>query len=285
MDFDYGEAFSRNLGWVTKAEQSILRNKCIAIAGLGGVGGSHVLNAARLGVGGLRIADLDEFELANFNRQAGASIPHLGRSKVEVLSELARAINPELRLQEFPSGVDANNVDSFLDGVDIYIDALDFFALDARKAVFAACYRLGIPAITAAPIGMGSALLCFMPGGMSFEDYFRLEGHSQDEQSLRFMLGLTPALLQLSYIADPEQVDFKARKTPSTTMACELCAGIAGSWALKILLERGDPPVAPRGMHFDAYRNKLRHTWRPGGNNNLIQRLGLRIARRRVFAD
>ena len=48
-------------------------------------------------------------------------------------------------------------------------------------------------------------------------------------------------------------------------MACELCAGFAGTYALKILLNRGDVPVAPRGIHFDAYRNKLTTTWRPGG--------------------
>jgi molybdopterin/thiamine biosynthesis adenylyltransferase len=285
MSFEYNEAFSRNIGWVTEAEQAIIRSKRIAIAGLGGVGGSHVLTASRLGVGGLNIADLDVFEVANFNRQAGASMAHLGRTKVEVLSELARDVNPGMEVNAFPDGVNSENVDRFLAGVDLYIDALDFFALEARRTVFAACHEKGIPAITAAPIGMGSALLCFLPGKMSFEEYFLLDGHAEEEQALRFMMGLSPALLQLSYVADPSRIDFKARKAPSTIMACELCAGIAGCWALKILLGRGDVPAAPRGMHFDAYRNMLRHTWRPGGNNNPLQRLGLAIARRRLKSD
>src|ERR1035437_5901671 len=47
--FDYDKAFSRNIGWVTEQKQALLRNKRIAIAGMGGVGGSHLLTLGRLG--------------------------------------------------------------------------------------------------------------------------------------------------------------------------------------------------------------------------------------------
>ncbi len=282
MAFDYHEAFSRNLGWVTQTEQEILRNKRIAIAGMGGVGGSHLLTLTRLGIGEFNLADFDQFELANFNRQAGANTANLGRKKLEVMIEMAQAINPDLRLGQFPAGVDGHNLDAFLDGVDLYVDSLDFFAIDIRRAVFAACYAKGIPAITAAPLGMGAAVLCFFPGQMSFDEYFLLEGQSREEQALRFMLGLAPNPQQLAYLADASRVDLDAGKGPSTPMACELCAGFAGTYALKILLARGAVPAAPRGIHFDAYRNRLVTTWRPWGNANPIQRLGLAIARRRI---
>ena len=74
MGFDYNTAFSRNIGWVTEAEQDALRHKKVAIAGLGGVGGSHLLTLARLGVGAFSIADFDTFDVVNFNRQAGAMV-------------------------------------------------------------------------------------------------------------------------------------------------------------------------------------------------------------------
>lgn len=282
--FDYKSAFSRNIGWVTEVEQEILRTKRIAIAGLGGVGGSHLLTLSRLGIGSFNIADFDLFEIQNFNRQAGACVSHLNRPKVDVMAEMALDINPELDVRKFPGGVTDENLDQFLDGVDLYVDSLDFFALEIRNTVFAACEAKGIPAVTAAPLGMGAALLVFMPGKMSFEDYFRMRGQSDDEQALRFMLGLSPARLQMPYLVDDSRVDFNAKKGPSTPMACELCAGFAGTYALKILLNRGDVPVAPRGIHFDAYRNKLTTTWRPGGNNHPIQRLGLMIARKMVMA-
>ena len=84
--FRYDEAFSRNLGWVTADEQHVLRRKRVAIAGLGGVGGSHTVTLSRLGIGGFHLADFDAFELSNFNRQAGATVAHLGRPKVDVLA-------------------------------------------------------------------------------------------------------------------------------------------------------------------------------------------------------
>ena len=65
-------------------------------------------------------------------------------------------------------------------------------------------------------------------------------------------------------------------------MACQLCAGVAGTEALKILLKRGKVLAAPSGFHFDAYRNKYVRTWRPGGNRNPIQRLMISIIRRRL---
>lgn len=283
--FNYHEAFSRNLGWVSTSEQALLRETRIAIAGLGGVGGSHLLTLTRLGIGRFHIADLDRFELANFNRQAGASLPHLNRPKVDALSEMALAINPELELTPFPEGVDSRNVRSFLAGVDLYVDALDFFALEARREVFSACADMKIPAITAAPIGMGVAFLAFLPGAMTFEEYFRLEGHSGTEQAARFLLGLCPAMLQMRYLVEPQRVDFAKGKGPSTVMACELCAGVAATQALKLLLRRGTVPAAPRGLHFDAYRNKLVTTWRPGGNANPMQQLALMIARKRLSGD
>jgi len=237
--FDYGLAFSRTIGWIAENEQDLLRSKRIAIAGLGGVGGSHLITLTRLGIGNFNISDLDVFELPNFNRQAGAGISHLDRSKVDVMTELALDINPELDINSFPGGVNQSNVDEFLNGVDLYVDGLDFFALEARRIVFSACARKGIPAVTAAPLGMGVSFLCFMPGKMTFEDYFQWEGQSETERLLRFMLGLSPVGLQLSYLIDNRRLDLVNRKGPSTPMACDFCAGMVSTYALKILLNRG----------------------------------------------
>lgn len=278
--FDYLQAFSRNLGWVTVEEQLQLRGKRVAIAGLGGVGGSHLLSLTRLGIGNFTLAEMDVFELANFNRQVGATCSSIGRPKLDVMHEKARDINPELDIRSFPDGINDANLDDFLTGVDLYVDSLDFFAFAARRAIFAACARRNIPAITAAPLGMGVALLCFAPHGMSFENYFRLNGHSEWEQSLRLLIGLAPAHLQAAYVRDHTRIDLAARTGPSTVMGCELCAGVAATEALKILLRRGNVTWAPRGLQFDAYRHKLSRTYLPWGNANPLQQLRLAIARR-----
>ena len=282
QSFNYNEAFSRNIGWLTRLEQEQLRHKRVAIAGLGGVGGIHLLTLCRLGIGQFHLADFDTFDTANFNRQAGATLSTLGQNKLEVMIRQARDINPELDVVGFANGVTPDNLDAFLDGVDLYIDGLDFFAFEIRQQVFAACAAKGIPAVTAAPLGMGAAVLNFLPGGMSFDDYFRLEDGPEAELPLRFLMGLAPARLQMGYLVDPSMVDLKNRKGPSTIMACQLCAGIAATEALKILLRRGPVRAAPKGYHFDAYRNKLALTWRPGGNRNPWQRLLIALAKRKL---
>jgi len=278
-NFSYERAFSRNIGWLTPEEQAALRTKRIAIAGMGGVGGVHLLTLARLGVGAFHIADFDQFDLANFNRQAGATMSTLGQPKVDVLYAMAMDINPGLNITRFPQGVTEHNLNDFFSGVDLYVDGLDFFAFRARQATFAACTRLGIPAVTAAPLGMGTAVLNFLPGQMTFEEYFGWGELPDDEKGLRFLVGLAPAALHRAYLVDPSSINLKEQRGPSTIMGCQLCAGAAATEALKILLGRGGVLAAPRGFHFDAYRNKLVHTWRPGGYRNPLQRLIMAIAR------
>jgi len=145
--------------------------------------------------------------------------------------------------------------------------------------LFKACYERGIPALTAAPLGMGVSLLYFRPGGMSFEDYFKVEGCNPQEQYARFIAGLSPAMLQRGYLVAPEAVNFHERRGPSTMMSCDLCAGVMGVSALKVLLDRGALKAAPWAMQFDAYKQKLSFTWRPFGNANPLQRLLLLLIR------
>lgn len=279
LSFSYGPAFSRNLGWVTQAEQTRLQKARVAIAGLGGVGGAHLLTLARLGISRFHIADFDDFDVHNINRQAGAFVSTFGKSKINTLAGLAKDVNPDMDLRLFSQGVTEDNVDAFLEGVDVYVDGLDFFALPARRMVFAKCREKGIPALTAAPLGMGVAFLYFRPDGMSFEEYFKVEGHPPLEQYARFIAGLSPAMLNRDYLVAPEAVNFQEKRGPSTIMACDLCAGVMGTSVLKVILNRGAIKAAPWGMQFDAYHQKLKFTWRPFGNSNPLQQLLLRFIR------
>ncbi len=280
--FDYATAFNRNIGWLTEAEQESLKHKRVAIAGMGGVGGYYLPTLARLGVSKFHIADFDRFELANFNRQAGATMSTIGRPKVEVLAEMAADINPDCEIETYPAGVNDDNLQRFFEGVDVYLDGLDAFAFPAREMVFGYCARKGIPAITVAPLGMSAALMNFLPGGMTFEQYFQLRGCSEEEKSIRFLVGFAPWLLHRGYLVDATRVNLKERRAPSTGLACQLCTGVAAGEAVKILLGRGKVWGAPHAIQFDAYRNRLVHTWRPGGNRHPLNRLAIAIAKRQL---
>ena len=275
--FDRHAAFSRTLGYVTPEEGEVLNSKKVAIAGMGGVGGLHLQTLTRLGIGNFHIADFDHFEIHNFNRQAGASMSTINQPKCAVMASIARDINPELNLTIFNEGVTADNLDAFLDGVDLYVDGLDFFAFSARAMVFSACEKKGIPVITVAPVGMSAALMIFMPGGMTFEEYFRWQGQDDFNKALRMAAGIAPKGKHISYLVWPDAVDFINRKAPSTPMACNICAGIAGTEALKILLKRGRVLSAPHSMVYDAYLNQFFHQKITSGVRHPMMRLRLRV--------
>src|SRR3974390_579414 len=249
--FRFEEAFSRNLGWLTEWEQQALRGKRVAIAGAGGVGGGYLMTLIRFGVGMFTIADPDRFELVNFNRQVGATLSSIGRPKVEVLAENALKINPEAHIRTF-GAIEEGNIDDFLAGADVWIDGLDFFALRIRRKVYRRCTELGIPVINAAPLGMGVAMLVFKPGGMTFEQGFRLEGLSEEHQYVNYLLGMAPSRLHVPNLIDPSRVDLRGHRGPSTIAGCELCAAVASVEALKLLLRRGPVRAVPYYQHFDA---------------------------------
>jgi len=267
---------------LTAEEADVLHHATIALPGLGGVGGIHVATLARLGIGRFHLADPDTFEVVNFNRQFGATVETVGRGKVEVMAEWVASVNPEAKVVSFPEGIHTANIDAFLDGADVVVDGLDFFALDARRLLFREAARRGLYVITAGPIGFSCAMLVFDPDGISFDDYFDIhDGMEELEQRLRFAVGLTPRATQLSYL-DLAHVDLREGTGPSLALATDLCAGMAATEALRILLKRGRPRCAPRYFQFDPYRWIYKKGVMPWGNRNPIQRLKLAYLRRKL---
>lgn len=280
----YDQAFCRNLGLISQGEQERLRQSRVAIAGLGGVGGNHLMTMVRLGIGKFSIADPDVFETANFNRQAGASVTTLGRAKVDVMAELARGVNPELELRAWREAVTPENIDDFLRDVDLVVDGVDFFAVEARRRLFAEARRRGIWAHTAGPIGFSAAWLSFDPGGMSFDAYFDLRDDQPAlEQLIAFAVGLTPKATHLAYL-DLSKVKPTTGVGPSLALACQLCSGVAAAETLKILLGRGAVRAAPYFYQFDAYRQKFCRGRLRAGNRHPWQRIKRRWLLRR-FAN
>ncbi|ACN17717.1 UBA/THIF-type NAD/FAD binding family protein [Desulforapulum autotrophicum HRM2] len=251
------EAFSRNIGLLTPEEQEILAKSKIAIPGMGGVGSAHLITMVRTGIGRFNIADFDIYEPANVNRQFGARVPDFGRPKLDVMKEQALSINPFLEITEFPDGINAENMDLFLDGVSVVIDSLDFFAFDIRRQLFNRAREKGIYVITAGPLGFGSAMLVFAPDrGIAFDDYFNIiEDMKPEDQYLAFAMGLAPKALQFKYM-DTSKLSFKSRKGPSLNIACQLCTGMAGTEAVRIILGKGMIKPVPYYSQFDPYLRK-----------------------------
>ena len=281
MTFDYNRAFSRNLGLVTADEQIEISKKTIAIADMGGVGGVHLLTLARMGFQKFHIADMDRFEVENFNRQVGASMSTVGKEKAEVMRQKVLDINPQAEIVVFSKGVDEDNLEEFLDGVDVYLDGLDFFVLDIRKKLFQRAHEKGIYAVTAGPIGVSTAFLVFDPKGMSFEEYFQFEkAHTQHDKAVHFLLGISPKISHRKHIVDNSTVRLNQKKGPSLSVSCQAASAAAGAEILKIVLGRGKVNYVPWAQQLDLYENKYHKTYNWMGNKSPINRIKLKIVKR-----
>jgi tRNA threonylcarbamoyladenosine dehydratase len=235
--FARGILFARMLGILTPKELDVLARKTVAVPGGGGVGFTHAESLARMGVGRMKIADFDTFDPINFGRQFGATIHTIGRSKVEVLLERLKSINPAIVVDTF-DGVSENNIDRFLDGVDMACDAIDYFAIGARRLMYREARARGIPVIIAGPVGFGATMHLFDSRGTSFDEYFDLhEGQSEEDELLNFGIGLGPAELFRHSLAD-RNLDFKNRTGSVLSSTCLLCSALVGTVALAHLLGR-----------------------------------------------
>jgi molybdopterin/thiamine biosynthesis adenylyltransferase/nitroreductase len=280
------EALARNAGLLSTAEQTRLLDTRVAIPGLGGVGGVHLVTLARMGFGGFRLADFDTFEPANVNRQYGAKLDHFGRPKLAAMAAEARQINPYIDLALFPEGVTSENVTAFLTGADIVVDGIDFFAFEIRRLIFNRAREMGIPVLTAGPMGFSAAVLLFLPDrGMGFDEYFAITpSMSQEEKLLAFFIGLAPRGTQMAYV-DAARIDMRRQQGPSIAAACQLCAAVAATEAVRIILKRPGVRPAPHYLQYDPMVGKFHRGRLPMGNRHPWQRFKLNRLTSRWLGD
>lgn len=273
MEYDYFEAFSRNLGFLSREEQTRLKNARIAIAGLGGTGGAQVHALARMGIGRFHLADPDTFELVNFNRQSGATVPNIGRPKTTVARETILAINPEAEIHTFDAGIGVENIDSFLQGADVVIDSLDFYCFEERFLLYAKAREKKVWILTAPPLGFGFTLLMFDPNGMTFEDYFGFKpGMTERQRVIALIAGIAPKPFMLKYM-DRSRPDFEGRRLPSVGAAPFMIAGVMAAEVTRLLTGKGVPMAAPTVYQFDALLRRFRRKTYFWGMRGPIQRL------------
>ena len=271
------DAFSRNLGIISEAEQQKLASTRVAVAGAGGVGGLHLLTLARLGVGRFTLADPDIFEAVNINRQYGAMKSTLGRYKADVLAEMLLDINPAAEVTVMREAIGPTNVDKFFAGVNVYVDGIDFFEIAARRLVFRTARQQGIYALTAAPLGFGATLQVFSPTGMSFDDYCGIsDSMSTIEQVAAFAAGLAPHPYHTRYL-DFAYVNFSTGKGPAVSPACTLAASFVATEVVKIITGKGKIKPVPHYLQVDLLLEKHTRGYLFLGGKNPFQILKRRI--------
>lgn len=259
--YNYSGAIERNLGLLNELEQVHLQHTVVAIAGTGAVGGNNLITLARMGIENFKIADPDIFEEVNLQRQAGAFVSKLNKKKVDVMQEMILDINPHAKIQTYSEGINENNIDDFLNDVDVVLDGIDAFQIVPRRLLYKKAREKGIFVIFSGPIAYGATLQIFDPKGMSFEEYFCINDKmSRAEQIIVFLLGITPKLLNITKNKmDESRVDFEKEKGPALASTVALSTGLVTSSILKVILDREKPMCIPHSFYVDPYHWKFVH--------------------------
>ena len=149
------EKFSRTQMLLGEASLCKLSHCCVAVFGIGGVGGYVVEALVRAGVGTIYLIDNDTVSVSNINRQIIALNSTVGRLKTEVMRERILDINPEVKVNCINKFVLPENIDEFDFGkYDYIVDAID--TVSGKLAIIEKAYFLGKPVISS--MGTGNKL-------------------------------------------------------------------------------------------------------------------------------
>ncbi|MHB8105837.1 MAG: HesA/MoeB/ThiF family protein [Candidatus Cryosericum sp.] len=123
--------------------QEKLAKASVLIVGAGGLGSPILLYLAAAGVGTLGVVDGDTVSLSNLNRQVLYTTGDIGQPKALVAKERLVALNPEVRIEAYPSRLDPDNAYALFSAYDMVVDATDNYG--ARYLVSDAAVLFGKP--------------------------------------------------------------------------------------------------------------------------------------------
>ena len=131
--------YQMNMGILNKQDLNRLQTIEVVVVGLGGLGGNVVNQLVRLGVKRLTLVDFDVFSESNLNRQLFSNTSNIGQSKVDVISQELKKINPDLYLKIFRKRVqDITDISG-----DYLIDCVD--NIETKIYLAKLSKQLGIP--------------------------------------------------------------------------------------------------------------------------------------------
>ena len=156
--------------------QQKLQQSHALIVGCGALGSVIANTLARSGVGKLRIIDRDFLETTNLQRQVlyDEEDVKLGLPKVIAAANKLRRINSEIEIEPIVADVDASNVESYCDGVDIILDGSDNFEI--RFLLNDASVKLSIPWVYGGCLGADGQTMTILPGESACLNCLMLDG-------------------------------------------------------------------------------------------------------------
>lgn len=224
--------------------QKKLLNAKVLIIGAGGLGAPVAMYLAAAGVGTIGIADADEVDLSNLQRQIIHATKDVGKPKVESAKETMEAMNPDVKVITYHTFVTSENIMELIQDYDFIIDGTDNFP--AKFLINDACVMAKKPFSHAGIIRFKGQLMTYVPGeGPCYRCVFKNPppkdavptckqagvigamagtiGTLQAMEAIKYILGIGELLTGYLLTYDALTMEFRKVKLPKDTHNCAVC--------------------------------------------------------------
>lgn len=224
--------------------QKKLLNARVLIIGAGGLGAPAAMYLAAAGVGTIGIADADEVDLSNLQRQIIHATKDLGKPKVQSAKETMNDLNPDVTVNTYHTFVTSGNIREIIRDYDFIIDGTDNFP--AKFLINDACVMEKKPFSHAGIIRFKGQLMTYVPGeGPCYRCVFRdpppkdavptckqagvvgamggVIGSLQAMEAIKFIVGKGQLLIGYLLTYDALTMEFRKIKLPHNTENCPVC--------------------------------------------------------------
>ena len=240
------ERYSRHiiLKEVGAKGQKTLLNSSVLIIGAGGLGAPVAMYLAAAGVGTIGIADADDVDLSNLQRQVIHTTADIGKPKVESAKETMEAINPDVKGVTYHEFITSENILDIIKDYDFIIDGTDNFP--AKFLINDACVMAKKPFSHAGIIRFKGQLMTYVPGqGPCYRCVFRdpppkdavptckqagvigamggVIGSLQAMEAVKYIIGQGELLTGYLLTYDALKMEFRKVKLPHDTSTCPVC--------------------------------------------------------------
>jgi molybdopterin/thiamine biosynthesis adenylyltransferase/rhodanese-related sulfurtransferase len=138
-----------------------LLNAKVLLIGAGGLGSPAALYLAAAGVGTLGIVDDDLVDESNLQRQVIHNTERVGTPKTESARKTIEALNPDVKVVEYRTRLDASNIIEIIKDYDVLVDGADNFP--TRYLLNDASVRLRKPVVSASILTFDGQVSTFIP--------------------------------------------------------------------------------------------------------------------------
>jgi molybdopterin/thiamine biosynthesis adenylyltransferase/rhodanese-related sulfurtransferase len=138
-----------------------LLNSKVLLIGAGGLGAPSAFYLAAAGVGTIGIVDDDVVDESNLQRQVIHTTDRVGMPKTASARASIEALNPDVKVVEHRTRLDADNILDIIGDYDVLVDGADNFP--TRYLLNDASVRLRKPVVSASILGFDGQISTFVP--------------------------------------------------------------------------------------------------------------------------